>query len=98
LASEPPPREDASNVVTLPQVTHLPAKAEKPRADKDASSQPPPPGNDGIDPVDGGAIHPSAVLAKSKQLQEELDKENPKLARRSGRWSETPPSDHNDEV
>ena len=93
------PKEE-TNVVPLPQVTKFsPAKAERlvPRADVDASTEPPPPGNDGTE-VSDESVHPASVLAASKALELELDKKNPQLGRRSGRWSEIAPTDSKDEI
>ena len=56
-----------------------------PRDDDDASAEPPPPGIDGVDSSDPGSIHPAAILAKSKELAEAIDRENPQLATRSRR-------------
>ena len=98
--TDSPPKE--TNVVALPKAnggrTSVYTK-EPPqlRADADASTEPPPPGNDGAD-VSEESVHPAAVLARSKELEEQLNRENPKLARRSGRWSEIAPTSQDDEV
>jgi len=101
--TDAPPKEE--NVVSISAQTRRPAKAgtEAPRvagpqrADPDASTEPPPPGNDGTEVTDE-SVHPSSVLATSKALEEQLNKENPKLARRSGRWSEIAPTSQDEEV
>lgn len=72
------------------------------RADADASADAPPPGydTDGV-PADatGMGLHPAAALAVSKELERQLDLENPGLAnRRSGRWSEKAPTHMEDEL
>lgn len=97
----PPPKE--SNVVPLPKaLKREPTRDEKEeavklRADEDATTEDPEPGNDGMG-GDAAAIHPAAVLAASKALEAQLDRENPKLARRSGRWSEIAPTSSKDEI
>lgn len=97
-SSEAPP----SNVVPLPQSlpggkTPKGAAPARPRDDADASPEPPPPGNDGTETSDE-SVHPATVMAASKELEKQLEQENPKLARRSGRWSETAPSSQDDEI
>jgi hypothetical protein len=72
-------------------------KPTKARADPDATTEPPPPGNDGMATSDE-SVHPSSVLAASKQLEKQLERENPKMARRSGRWSEIAPTSQDDEI
>jgi hypothetical protein len=67
------------------------------RDDPDASDEPPPPGNDGIE-LSNDSVHPASVLAASKALEHELDRKNPQLARRSGRWSSIAPTDSKDEI
>lgn len=96
--SDAPP----TNVVQMPQpvASTRPLKGTAPatpRDDVDASLEPPPPGNDGTETSDE-AVHPAMVLAASKELEKRLDQENPKLARRSGRWSETAPLSQDDEI
>jgi len=101
--TDSPPKDE--NVVPISTQTRRPVKAggdvpkvaAQQRADPDASTEPPPPGNDGTEVTDE-AVHPASVLATSKALEEQLNKENPKLARRSGRWSEIAPTSQDDEV
>lgn len=95
----PPPKKE-DNVVAMPQVSRRTPAAETQlvqRADEDATTEDPEPGNDGMG-GDAAAIHPAAVLAASKALEAQLDRENPKLARRSGRWSEIAPTSSKDEI
>jgi len=96
--SESKPREN--NVVELPKVDRFsPASTTRAvaRADPDASTESPPPGNDGAETSDD-SVHPSSVLETSKALEQELNKQNPQLARRSGRWSDIAPINHEDEI
>jgi hypothetical protein len=98
LASETQKHEAETNVVPL----HTPVKATKAaepllRADPDASTEPPEPGSDGESLTDA-SVHPASVLAASKALEQQLAKENPKNVRRSGRWSEIPPGNPDDEI
>ena len=96
LSSNEPPPED--NVRQLPsrrveEAPARPTKVAKARADDNATEDAPPPGLDGTDPTNAAEIHPAAVLAASKALEAELDRENPQLAkRRAGAYSHTPPS------
>lgn len=84
-----PPRKTRATVVEDPPA--------KPRSDPGATTEPPPPGDDGL----GGTeteVHPAAVLAASKQLEAELDRENPQLKRRSGNFSHEAPNDFKNEI
>ena len=95
------PREE-TNVVPLPASRTLAGVdaqkfAAKKRDDPDATTDAPPPGNDGTEVTDE-SVHPASVLAASKALELELDKKNPQLGRRSGRWSEIAPTDSKDEI
>jgi len=97
----PPPREN-TNVVTMKPSKPVngieaPKTVAKERDDSDATDEPPPPGNDGTE-TSNESVHPASVLAASKELEAKLDKENPKLARRSGRWSEIAPSTQDEEI
>jgi len=96
LATEPPP---SSNVVALkgPRAAKDTFAKGPPRGDEDASTEEPPPGLDGVEPLDD-AVHPASVLATSKALEQELEKENPQLKRRSGNFSFTAPTDPSKEV
>jgi len=70
------------------------------RADTDAFTDSPPPNTEGV-LVDttGTGLHPAAALAVSKELERQLDLENPGLAsRRSGRWSEKAPTRMDEEL
>lgn len=69
----------------------------KPRDDPDASTDTPPPGDDGLGGPEAD-VHPAAVLAASKQLEVELDRENPQLKRRSGNFSHEAPADYKNEI
>ena len=101
LGSGDPPPQKETNVVSLPQVSKraAPAKEEVlvPRDDEGATTEDPEPGTDGIS-GDAAAIHPAAVLAASKALEEQLDRENPQLARRSGKWSSIAPAHSKEEM
>lgn len=97
-----PPAEE-TNVVTLPVRSQGPktktkVEPSKPRADENASTDPPPPGNDGVEGGLEGDVHPAAVLATSKQLEAELERENPQLKRRSGQFTYDAPKDQKDEI
>lgn len=103
--SESAEAED-DNVVALPQKAGAPRTPRPPRDetakirardDEGATAEPPPPGNDGNEGPEQD-LHPAAILAASKDLERELDKENPQLTRRSGRWSHTPPPLTDDEI
>lgn len=105
LADAPPPEE--ANVTQLrPRQTaatdsprvKAPQVDVKDRDDPDATTEPPPPGKDGTEGPATADVHPAAVLAASKALEQELDRENPQLKRRAGRYSHTPPDDFKDEI
>jgi hypothetical protein len=68
------------------------------RDDPDTTNEPPPPGLDGEEGAGGADVHPAAVLAASKALEQQLDKENPQLKRRAGKWSNLAPKDFKDEI
>lgn len=69
------------------------------RDDADTSDAPPEPGLDGVEPGESEDFHPAAMLAKSKQIERELDEKNPNLAaRRAGRFSLTPPKGMDGEI
>lgn len=105
LGDAPPKQvEEETNVVPLP--TRLPYKDRveedttppKQRADPGASNETPPPGDDGLGGGSTAEVHPAAVLAQSKALEAELDRENPQLKRRSGNYSHTDPEGFKDEI
>lgn len=96
-SNDPPPKyeEEVNKVTKLPTRERPPVKeaAVKERADTDATTEPPEPGVDGEETSTAGDVHPAAVLAASKALEQELDRENPQLAkRRSGNYTLTPPA------
>lgn len=93
---------DSNNVVSLPRKQALPSPEPKKytqRAEPDAFVEPPSPGTDGVEeaPAD---VSPASVMATSKALEKELEKENPQLrAKRAGQYSSTPPGeDFNSEI
>lgn len=99
--SDSPPKEENNVEELRPKLRKVPEeeveRPKKVRADEDATTDPPPPGSDGVAGSDD-VIHPASVLAASKQLERQLDQENPKSARRSGRWSEIAPATQDDEI
>jgi hypothetical protein len=101
--TDAPPREENVVAFNAPARRAAKERVEAPkeevrqRDDPDASDEPPPPGRDGSEGSDE-AVHPASVLATSKALEAQLDRENPKLARRSGRWSDIAPTSQDDEV
>ena len=74
------------------------------RSDRSATAEPPPPGADYLESTSsekGGGLHPAAVLEVSKQLEAELNKENPSLALQQKKYasrSEVAPTDFTEEV
>lgn len=105
--SDAPPKEE-TNVVSISAQTRRPAKTSADeekveekvaalRDDPDATTEPPPPGRDGAE-AGNADVHPAAVLAASKALEQELDRENPQLKRRAGKWSSLAPKDFKDEI
>jgi hypothetical protein len=104
--SDAPPKE-TTNVVpigtapkrqaSLPAQTPEEEKLAKDRDDPDASTEPPEPGDDGLGGI-GTDIHPAAVLAASKELERQLDHENPQLKRRAGRGTSKAPDDFKNEI
>lgn len=99
-SSDPPPKYEVEDNVTPLRMRPPEAPKEqrnnngpaKKRADEGATEDPPEPGLDGVETSNAGDVHPAAVLAASKELEKELDRENPQLAkRRSGNYTLTPP-------
>ena len=65
------------------------------RADKYATSEPPPPGADGIEVSEskGSGLHPMAVLEESRRIEQELDRANPTLAAQQRKLAARKPPD-----
>jgi len=98
-----PPKEE-TNVLPLKKTARaaveqeaVPREPARQRDDPDTSDEPPPPGNDGVE-LSNESVHPASVMAASKALEQELERKNPQLARRSGRWSNIAPTDSKDEI
>jgi len=99
------PTKEETNVVSLNTTARRQSQARDEeekvavlRDDPDATTEPPPPGKDGTEGEGNADVHPAAVLAASKALENELDRENPQLKRRAGKWSAIAPKDFNDEI
>jgi len=99
LAADPAP---STNVVAIKPPAKrtgvdAPKFAAQLRDDEGASTEEPPPGLDGAESSED-SVHPSSVLAASKALEQQLEKENPQLKRRSGNFSFNAPTDPSKEV
>jgi hypothetical protein len=96
------PNKEPSNVVAISAQTRRPAQTAVSeeavlRDDTNATTDPPEPGDDGLGGP-GADVHPAAVLAASKELEKQLEQENPQLKRRAGRGSSKAPEDFKDEI
>ena len=68
------------------------------RYSEDTSLDPPPPGDDGFGGSSGSALHPAAVLAASKELERQLDRERAQRAPVRLGGSSTMPTNTHDEI